>query len=190
MSPLGRGVCVPPVTPAASSAFPGRSVAGCDLASAPRDAHRPRRPGRIAHPAWSGLRPRGMKASRGRNMLRCRCCLVYAGQGGGADAPAHGGGMMVVCPRSTMTSSGPCANCGPPSVPSRWLRSSATTRQRYRRRQSGGEDGGSGANDPQEARASPRASYQGGQRSGLANRQLGPRPADADAAGGLRTAGG
>jgi hypothetical protein len=36
-------------------------------------------------------------------------------------------GMMVVCPRSTMTSSQPSAGCGPPSGSSRSSRSSATT---------------------------------------------------------------
>jgi hypothetical protein len=61
----------------------------------------------------------------------------------------HGGGMMVVCLRPTMTSSRPSADCGPPSVPSRWLRSSATTPGSGTGGVNpGGEDGGSTANDP------------------------------------------
>jgi hypothetical protein len=75
------------VTPAGSRAFLRGSVAGCDLARTPRDAHRPRRPGRCALPARSGLRPRGMKALRGRSALRCRCCPGRPRPGLRPDAP-------------------------------------------------------------------------------------------------------
>src|SRR5215218_6269059 len=46
---------------------------------------------------------------------------------GGASYSIHHDGMMALCPRSTMTSSRPSADCGPPSAPSRSSRSAVTT---------------------------------------------------------------
>jgi hypothetical protein len=71
--------------------------------------------------------------------------------------PGHGGGMMVACLRSTMTSSRLSAGCGPPSAPSRSSRSLAMTeslamtqrmiREGHRGGWRGGEDEGPEADD-------------------------------------------
>jgi hypothetical protein len=81
------------VTAKPSPAFVGRSVAGCVLPCAPRDAHRHRRPA-AQNPARSGLRPRGSGRGSGA-VTRSDVDAVpgHVGQGGsvmGHDG-AHGG---------------------------------------------------------------------------------------------------
>ena len=76
------------VTPAGSLALLCGSVAGCDLARTPRDAHRPRRPAGALYRPGPGSGPRGMKALRGRGALRCRCCPGRPRPGLRPDAPA------------------------------------------------------------------------------------------------------
>ena len=107
------------------------------LVGAPRPplAHRPppSRPSAL-DPSWLGsagsvpvTAPEvGTSILRGHS--RCaRSCCPEPRRPGRAPCPGHDGGVMVTCPSSTMTSSRPCAGCGPPPAPSRSLRSFAMT---------------------------------------------------------------